>query len=172
MQRSFNTCHIFTHNGVLLLRDLFQFLKLLIFLKSAHTEQKCRNLVYKISFRCHCVGRAEGEASGRRLLFWPVVSEMSTTYKRPAFWRVPDYIHDEEIFERYAGGRRKSSLISSSSRRNSVKKHVHFKDDPPTVNSTLTAIVPASKVSHIKRIYTISTYIFMYIYILGLLWCS
>ncbi|XP_014087211.2 uncharacterized protein Zasp66 isoform X2 [Bactrocera oleae] len=75
---------------------------------------------------------------------------MSTTYKRPAFWRVPDYIHDEEIFERYAGGRRKSSIISSTSRRNSVKKHVHFKDDPPTVNSTQTATVPvpvsASKV--------------------------
>ncbi|XP_011200139.2 uncharacterized protein LOC105223940 isoform X2 [Bactrocera dorsalis] len=75
---------------------------------------------------------------------------MSTTYRRPAFWRVPDYIHDEEIFERYAGagGRRKSSLISSTSRRNSVKKHVHFKDDPPTVNSTLSATVPvrASKV--------------------------
>ncbi|XP_011179626.1 uncharacterized protein LOC105210401 isoform X5 [Zeugodacus cucurbitae] len=72
---------------------------------------------------------------------------MSTTYKRPAFWRVPDYIVDEEIYERYAGGRRKSSLISSASRRNSVKKHVHFKDDLTTVNSSApSATVPASQV--------------------------
>lgn len=107
----------------------------------------------------------EGEASGQRFVFSPVASEMSTTYKRPAFWRVPDYIHDEEIFERYAGGRRKSSIISSTSRRNSVKKHVHFKDDPPTVNSTQTATVPvsvpASKVSHWKHIVTyIKIYLF------------
>ncbi|XP_036341728.1 uncharacterized protein LOC118751072 isoform X1 [Rhagoletis pomonella] len=61
---------------------------------------------------------------------------MSTSYQRPAFWRVPDYIKDGEIFDRYVGGRRKSSLITSTSRRNSTKKHVHFIDDPAEVNST------------------------------------
>ncbi|XP_054735666.1 uncharacterized protein LOC129242831 isoform X2 [Anastrepha obliqua] len=61
---------------------------------------------------------------------------MSTSYQRPAFWRVPDYVHDQEIFDRYIGGGRKSSLISGSSRRNSTKKHVHFIDDPPKVNSS------------------------------------
>ncbi|XP_017479230.1 PREDICTED: uncharacterized protein LOC108368825 isoform X2 [Rhagoletis zephyria] len=60
---------------------------------------------------------------------------MSTSYQRPAFWRVPDYIKDGEIFDRYIGGRRKSSLITSTSRRNSIKKHVHFIDEPAEVNS-------------------------------------